>query len=94
MKLMNKKAAELTMNAIIIAALALIILVVLVFIFKGQMTNTSNQYSDASKQTSECLKDPTSSACDLFKGTPTAPKQSSRIGFNIISGFSQSSWLK
>lgn len=92
--MMNKKASELTLNAIIIAALALIILVVLVFIFKDQMSNTSKQYDSASDKTNECLNDPTSSACDLFKGTPTAPKQSSHTRFKIISGFSQLSWLK
>jgi len=66
---MNKRAAELTMNAIVLAALALLVLIVLAFVFKEQIGGASKQYTAASAKTGSCLENPQGKDCDMFKDT-------------------------
>lgn len=47
---MNKKAVELTMNTIIIAAICLIVLVVLVVVFRTQIGNVVKSFTGISEE--------------------------------------------
>lgn len=56
---MDKKAAELTMNVIIIAVLALIVLAVLLVIFSGKMKSFTGGMKECSSLGGECKGDVT-----------------------------------
>lgn len=49
MNLMNKKAVQLSVQTMIIVALGLIVLVVLIFVFRGQISKGAQQYFDIGK---------------------------------------------
>jgi len=70
----NKRAQGISLNTIIIAAIALIVLVVLVAIFTGRISMFSKGYDDTSEDTQSrvcnaqggtCASD-----CDDIRGTP------------------------
>ena len=75
---MNKKAAELTLNVIIVAVLVLIVLAVLIFIFSGKMTFFNKGLKDCASLGGTCLPDTVQSWSDegkaqqiiCKKGTP------------------------
>ncbi len=74
---MDKKAAELTMNVIIIAVLALIVLAVLLIMFSGKMKSFSGGLKECASLGGECKGDVTISD-DVVK-TRTCPSGSSAI---------------
>ena len=53
---MKKRAVSLSMNTIVIAGLALLILVILILVFRGQIGKTTQSYLDIGKQASEEAK--------------------------------------
>ncbi len=59
---MNKKAQGLSMNIIIIAAIALIVLVVLAVIFIGKAKSFSGSVGDCKQKGGDCI--PEDEACD------------------------------
>ncbi|MBW3001716.1 hypothetical protein KY338_00980 [Candidatus Woesearchaeota archaeon] len=50
---MNKKAVELSVQTMIIVALGLIVLVVLIFVIRGQISKGASQYFDIGKSAAE-----------------------------------------
>ena len=44
-----KKKADLSINMVVMAALAIIVLLILIFVFKGQINGASNSFFDISK---------------------------------------------
>ncbi len=72
---MDRRGAEMSINAIIVAILALLVLVVLAFVFKDQIGKSSEQYSGISEKTGSCIGDignPDNKDCENF-----IPKKSS-----------------
>ncbi len=57
MKLLKKRAQGISLNVIIVAAIALIVLVVLVAIFTGRMGVFGKGISDCTNQNGECTPD-------------------------------------
>ena len=70
---MDKKAAELTMNVIIIAVLALVVLLVLLFVFKDQIGKAVFGYNRVQNNTNVCLDKPNDPECKNFLGIQTSP---------------------
>jgi hypothetical protein len=62
---MDKKAVELSVQTMIIIALGLIVLVVLIFVFRGQISKGAQQYFDIGKSAAE-EADPNKCESGLF----------------------------
>jgi len=62
---MNKKAVQLSVQTMIIVALGLIVLVVLIFVFRGQISKGAQQYFDIGKSAAE-EADPNKCESGLF----------------------------
>ncbi len=66
---MNKKAQGMSMNVIIIAAIALLVLVILSVIFIGRMGGFGKATKDCETQGGECMPAP----CSQHEGYMTLP---------------------
>ncbi|MBD3303944.1 hypothetical protein GF343_02275 [Candidatus Woesearchaeota archaeon] len=62
---MDKKAVQLSVQTMIIVALGLIVLVVLIFVFRGQISKGAQQYFDIGESASE-EADPDKCVSGLF----------------------------
>lgn len=63
---MNKKAIELSMNTVIVAAISIIVLFVLVAIFRTQISNVARSFTGVSEESGRHAEEATQGLDQLF----------------------------
>ena len=68
---MDRRAAELSINVIVIAVLALVTLLILILIFKEQIGHSVRQFFSIQDKTDKCIENPNDPDCQKFLGINT-----------------------